>query len=119
MRDMILRRNKVDALSERLDRGIIPITIHTGRAGGIIEHGAGLIATTPSFHVEPVDPTRKAKTQADQTEKVMAKVFTRQLIRNDFWLTTGKETLSYGRSCVKSLPLPSVWTFQAGYPVRG
>ena len=116
---LIHRRNAVEVLEEDEERNIKPIELHTGRAGGIIEHANGLVMAPPRFSHDPTGLDSDAKELSEQTEVATAKVFQQQLLANDFWPTVGKEVLSYGRTYIKALPLPSVWTAQAGYPVRG
>ena len=116
---LIHRRNAVEVLKEDEERNIKPIELHTGRAGGIIEHANGLVMAQPQFSHDPTGLDTDAKELSEQTEVATAKVFQQQLLANDFWPTVGKEVLSYGRTFIKSLPLPSVWTAQEGYPVRG
>src|SRR5207249_4423021 len=36
-----------------------------------------------------------------------------------FWPSVGRDLLIYARAFIKAMPLPSVWTVQEGYPVRG
>jgi hypothetical protein len=116
--NLIHRRNAVEILEEDEERNITPIELHTGRAGGIIEHAAGLTMAMPSWSMEPKGLDTASKELAEQAEKATAKMFEQQLLRTDFWPAVGKEALSYGWTFMKSLPLPSVWTSQAGYPVR-
>jgi hypothetical protein len=116
---LIHRRNAVEVLQEDEERNIKPIELHSGRAGGIIEHANGLVMAPPRFSHDPLGLDSEAKELSEQAEVATAKVFQKQLLANDFWPTVGKEVLSYGRTFIKALPLPSVWTAQEGYPVRG
>ena len=118
IRDLVHRRNKIEVLEDDPDRNIQPFEVHTSRAGGIIEHAAGLIMAMPSWSMEPTSPKTDDKESAEKTEITTAKVFQQQILRNDFWLSIAKDVLIYGRAYLKALPLPSVWTAQAGYPVR-
>jgi len=118
IRDLVHRRNKIEVLEDDPDRNIQPFEVHSGRAGGIIEHAAGLVMAMPSWSMEPLTPKTDDKALAEATELVAAKVFEQQLLRTDFWPSIAKDVLIYGRAFLKALPLPSVWTAQAGYPVR-
>ncbi len=95
-----------------------PIEIHSGRAGGIIDHALGLLMSLPSFHAEPPTLTTEDARAAEDVEKFLAAVFEQQLLANDFWPSVGREVLIYGRAFVKAMPMPSMWTIQEGYPVR-
>src|SRR3990172_305642 len=118
IRDLVHRRNKIEILEDDPDRNIQTIEIHSGRAGGIIEHAAGLVMAMPSWSMEPISAKSEDKELSEKTEIVTAKVFEQQILRNDFWSSLSKDVLIYGRGYLKALPLPSVWTAQAGYPVR-
>jgi len=119
MSDLVHQRNEIETLAPNEKRNIDPITIHSGRAGGIIEHANGLLMAMPSFEMEPTSLATGAKREAEQVERVMAALFEQQLLRNDFWPAIGRDVLTYARAYIKAMPLPSVWTVQAGYPVRG
>lgn len=116
--DIIHQRNDIETLDANDKRDVEPLIIHAGRAGGIIEHANGLLMAMPSFGMEPLELSEESGLEADQVEQFMAKVFEQQLLRNDFWPAIGRDVLAYGRAYVKALPLPNVWTIQAGYPVR-
>lgn len=117
--DLIHRRNIIDSLSEDERRSVKAVQIHTGRAGGIIEHSVGLLMTTPSFKVKPSKLGSKAALEADRVEAMVAKIFETQMVETDFWRALGRTILSYGRGLIKVLPLPVVWTPEVGYPTRG
>jgi len=117
-RDLVHQRNKIEILEESDDRNIVPIEIHSGRAGGIIDHAVGLLMAPPSFHVEPENLTTESAREAEQLERACAMLFQQQLLGNDFWPSIGRDILIYGRSYMKSTMLTSLWTAQEGYPVR-
>jgi len=119
MSDLVHQRNEIDHLDPNDKRNMEPVTIHSGRAGGIIEHANGLLMAMPSFNVEESGPATGAKRDAEAVEKAAAALFEQQLLRNDFWPAIGRDVLTYGRAYIKAMPLPTVWTVQAGYPVRG
>jgi hypothetical protein len=73
----------------------------------------------PEFHGDPANLTTEEKRDVEQVEKVAAALFEQQLLANDFWNHVGRDILIYSRAFVKAIPLPHVWTTQAGYPVRG
>jgi len=118
--DLVHQRNKVETLDE-LDKkpNMRPIQLHAGRAGGIIEHANGLLMVMPSFHAEPISLNTEDAREADQVERFSAVTFQQQILANDFWTNVGRDVLIYARAFIKALPLPAVWTVQAGYPVRG
>jgi len=116
--DIIHQRNDIETLDPNDARDIEPLVIHSGRAGGIIEHANGLLMAMPSFHMEPSELTTEAGLESDQVEHACAKIFEQQLMRNDFWPRVGRDLLGVGYAFLKALPLPNVWTIQAGYPVR-
>lgn len=117
--DLVHQRNRIENLDE-LDRrpNMRPIQLHAGRAGGIIEHANGLLMVLPEFNVEPLSLNTEDARSAEQVERFTAAVFQQQLLANDFWTNVGRDVLIYARAFIKALPLPSVWTIQAGYPVR-
>ena len=110
--------NPIETLPESPDRNMTPVEIHAGRAGGIIEHGNGLLMAMPSFHAEPPTQNTLDTREAESMERAAARLFEQQLLANDFWPAIGRDILSYGRSFVKSMLAMSEWTAQAGYPVR-
>lgn len=118
LQDLIHNRQPIEVLEESEERNMKPVELHTGRAGGIIEHAKGLLMASPSFSMDATGIGHDEELLADQTEKVTATVFEQQLLRNDFWTAVARDTLAYGRAFLKALPLPSVWTEDAGYPVR-
>lgn len=118
LQDLIHNRQAIEVLEESAERNMKPVELHTGRAGGIIEHARGLLMASPSFSMDATGIGQDEELLADQTEKVTAVVFEQQLLRNDFWSAVARDALSYGRAFIKALPLPSVWTEDAGYPVR-
>src|SRR3970040_1208313 len=85
IRDLVHRRNKIEVLEDDPDRNIQPFEIHSGRAGGIIEHAAGLVMAMPSWSMEAISPKTEDKELAEKTELVTAKVFEQHIVRNDFW----------------------------------
>lgn len=95
-----------------------PIEIHSGRAGGIIDHANGLLMAPPTWHCDPIDLTTEAKREAETIERVLAFVYQQQLLGNDFWPSIGRDVLIYARGFLKTMPLAAVWTAQEGYPVR-
>jgi len=118
LRDLIHKRNVVDMLEPSEKRNMEPIEIHSGRAGGIIEHANGLLMAQPKFKMQPRDLTTEAKLESDQVERVCAKLFEQQLLANDFWPGVGRDVLGPARSFIKAMTLPTVWTTQHGYPTR-
>ena len=119
-RDIVYNRNKVEVLTESSELRLIkPYTYHSGRAGGIIDQATGLLMALPEFHGDPANLTTEEKRDVEQVEKVAASLFEQQLLANDFWNHVTRDVLIYSRAFVKAIPLPHVWTTQAGYPVRG
>ena len=118
-RELIFASNKIETLEESPDRNMTPLEIHSGRAGGIIEHANGLIMAMPSFHAEPPTQTTEDTREAESVERASARLFERELLANDFWPSVGRDILSYGRAFLKAMLSMSEWTAQAGYPVRG
>ena len=116
--DLIHQRNEIDTLQPNENRNMKPVVIHSGRAGGIIEHANGLIMAQPAFKAIPKEHTTAAKRDSDEVEAVCAKLFECQLLYNDFWPAVGRDVLSYGRAFLKAMPMPTAWTVQQGYPVR-
>lgn len=117
-RDLIRGTQIIETLEKDKNRNMEPIEIHSGRAGGIIEHANGLMMTNPSFHVEPTSLGTKDAREAEAIERATANVFEEHLLANDFWPAVGRDVLSYGRAYIKALTLDSEWTVQAGYPPR-
>ncbi|KKL50119.1 hypothetical protein LCGC14_2308680, partial [marine sediment metagenome] len=119
-RDIVYNRNKVEILTESSELRLIkPYEYHSGRAGGIIDQATGLLMALPEFHGDPANLTTEEKRDVEQVEKVAASLFEQQLLANDFWNHVARDVLIYSRAFVKAIPLPHVWTTQAGYPVRG
>ena len=118
LRDLIHQDNIIEVLEESEDKNMKPVEIHSGRAGGIIEHANGLLMARPSFHAEPPTLNTEDAREAESIERAAMNVFERELILNDFWPSVGRDVLSYGRAFIKSMPLPDVWTIEQGYPVR-
>ena len=116
--DLVHQRNQIDTLEHDERRNIQPVQLHSGRAGGIIEQANGLLMAMPSFKVQPLGLDQSAKADAEQVERTVAALFQRELLANDFWPAIGRDVLTYARSFIKAMPLPSVWTVQQGYPVR-
>jgi len=119
IRDIIHQDNIVETLEDVEDKNMQPVELHSGRAGGIIEHANGLLMARPSFHAEPPTLNTEDAREAESIERAAMNVFERELILNDFWPSVGRDVLSYGRAFIKSMPLPDVWTIEQGYPVRG
>ncbi|KKK83152.1 hypothetical protein LCGC14_2796250, partial [marine sediment metagenome] len=118
LRDLVHQMNVIEPLPESNDQNMRQIDLHSGRAGGIIEHASGLLMARPSLHAEPPSNITEDQRMAEQVERVGAALFERELIANDFWPAVGRDMLIYGRAFLKSMPLQSVWTMQEGYPVR-
>ena len=119
LRDLVHQRNKIERLPESQDRNIVPIEVHSGRSGGVIDHANGLVMANPSYHAEPISLTTEDTREAEQVERVCAQLFLKHLLANDFWPSVGRDVLIYGRAFIKAMPMPSVWTAQEGFPVRG
>ncbi len=117
-RDLVHQRNKIEVLEESNDLNMEPMEVHSGRAGGIIEHAGGLLMARPNFHAEPPTLNTLDEREAEQVERAAANVFEEQLIGNNFWPAVGRDILIYGRAFMKSMLAMSQWTAQAGYPVR-
>lgn len=105
-------------LPESSDRNITSLEVHSGRAGGIVDHANGLLMAMPGVHVDPVTLNTLDARDAEQVERVCMAMFQKHLLANDFWSSVGRDLLIYARSFIKAMPLPSVWTTQEGYPVR-
>jgi hypothetical protein len=118
-RDLVERKNKVELLPESPDRNIKLLEVHSGRAGGVIDHASGLLMSMPTFHADPMGLDSEERRDAEQVERFDAAVFEQQLLANDFWPAIGRDILVYGRSYLKSMLMESQWTFQEGYPARG
>lgn len=117
-RDLVHQKNKIETLPDIEDRDIKIKEVHSGRAGGIVEHANGLLMARPNFHVEPPSLVTPDIREAEQLEKAAANTFERELILNDFWPAVGRDILIYGRAFLKSMLLQTVWTMQEGYPIR-
>lgn len=117
-RDIIHQKNAIEMLPESSDRNIKSLEIHTGRAGGIVDHANGLLMAMPGVHVDPTTLNTLDAREAEQVERVCMAMFQKHLLANDFWSSVGRDLLIYARSFIKAMPLPSVWTAQEGYPVR-
>jgi len=117
-RDLVYQKNTIELLPESENRNLKTVEVHSGRAGGIIDQGAGLLMATPEFHGDPTNLTTEEQRDVEQIERVAAALFEKQLLANDFWYHVARDILIYSRAFIKSLPLPHVWTAQAGYPVR-
>jgi len=81
-RDLVHQRNKIEVLEESDDLNMEPMEVHSGRAGGIIEHAGGLLMARPSFHAEPPTLNTLDEREAEQVERAVANVFEEQLIGN-------------------------------------
>ena len=117
-RDLVHQRNIIEVLEESDERNMEPMQIHSGRAGGIIEHAGGLLMARPNFHAEPPTLNTLDEREAEKVERAVAGVFEEQLVLNNFWPAVGRDILIYGRAFIKSMLAMSQWTAQAGYPVR-
>ena len=117
-RALVHQTNNIELLPDSSNRNMDPIEIHSGRAGGIIDHTLGLLMSMPSFHAAPPDLSTESARESESVEKFLAAVFEAQLLANDFWPSVGREVLIYGRAFVKAMPMPTVWTIQEGYPAR-
>lgn len=117
-RDLVHQRNKIEVLEESDDLNMEPMEVHSGRAGGIIEHAGGLLMARPNFHADPPTLNTADERTAEQVERAAANVFEQELINNNFWPAVGRDLLIYGRAFVKSMLAMSQWTAEAGYPVR-
>ncbi|GAF82378.1 unnamed protein product, partial [marine sediment metagenome] len=118
-RELIFAANKIETLPDSPARNMQTIEIHSGRAGGIIEHANGLLMAMPSFHADPPSLLTEDTVDAEIVERASARLFERELLANDFWPSMGRDLLSYGRAFIKTMTSESEWTAQAGYPVRG
>ena len=119
LRDLVHQMNIIEPLPESNDQNMRQIDLHSGRAGGIIEHASGLLMARPDLHAEPISLVTEDQRMAEQVERVAAAMFERELILNDFWPAVGRDMLIYGRAFLKSMPLQAAWTTQEGMPVRG
>lgn len=117
--DMVNQENIIETLDSSNNRVITPLTIHSGRSGGIIEHAAGLVASSPSFMMKELGPATLEKFEAEEVETFCATLFEQQFIYTDFWTQLAKDILTMGRGFVRAQASPSVWTAQMGYPARG
>lgn len=117
-RDLVHQRNKIEVLEESDDLNMEPMEVHSGRAGGIIEHAGGLLMARPVFHAEPPTLNTIDERTAEQVERAASNVFEQELISNNFWPAVGRDILIYGRAFIKSMLAMSLWTAEAGYPVR-
>ena len=117
-RALVHQTNNIELLPDSDRRNMDPIEIHSGRAGGIIDHALGLLSALPSMHADPPNLTTDAARAAEDVERFLAAAFENQLLANDFWPSAGREVLIYGRAFIKAMPMPTVWTIQEGYPVR-
>ena len=118
MRDLVNRKNKVELLPITNNLSVVPVEIHTGKSGTILNHAQPFIGTLPTFIVKPVDSTTLARRDSEQTERVFQSLFFQQLVANDFWANLGRGMLMIGRGVITSLPLATMWTTQEGFPVR-
>ncbi len=117
-RDLVHQRNKIEVLEESDDLNMEPMEVHSGRAGGIIEHAGGLLMARPTFHADPPTLNTADERTAEQVERAAANVFEQELVKNNFWPAVGRDILIYGRAFVKSMLAMSQWTAEQGYPVR-
>jgi len=117
-RALVHQTNNIELLPDSDRRNMDPIEIHSGRAGGIIDHALGLLMALPSFHAQPPSLTTSDARAAEDVERFLAATFEHQLLANDFWPSAAREVLIYGRAFIKAMPMPTVWTIQEGYPVR-
>ena len=119
MRDLVYQKNAVELLPESSDQNMKLLEIHSGRAGGIVDHATGLLMAMPDFHADPLSQATEDVREAEQVERVYAALFEKHLLANDFWPHVGRDILIYDRAYLKAMALESVWTIQEGYPVRG
>lgn len=117
-RDLVYQKNSIELLPPTDDRNMVMLEVHSGRAGGVIDHANGLLMAMPEFHNDPISQTTEDKREAEAAEMVFAALFEQQLLGNDFWNFLGRDLLIYSRSFVKTLLMESVWTMQEGWPVR-
>ena len=117
-RDIVHQKNDIETLELSDERNMEPVELHSGRAGGIIEHAGGLLMARPDMHADPPTMNTKDARVAEQVERAAAKLFERELVANNFWPSVGRDMLIYGRAFMKSMLAMSVWTEEAGYPVR-
>ena len=117
-RDLVHQRNKIETLEEGEDRNMIPIELHAGRAGGIVEHANGLLMASPDWHVDPITLNTEDARVAEEIERAIAALHEQQLVANNYWPSVGRDVLTYGRGFVKAMPMMSLWTAQEGFPVR-
>lgn len=115
--DLINRRNKVELLDETFSRNMEPMEIHSGRAGGIIEHARGLTMALPSVKHDPRGLATWDNRDSDEIEKAAAAFIQKSLVQTDFWAGVARDVL-ISRGFLACHTLPSAWTFQSGYPVR-
>ena len=94
------------------------MSVHSGRAGGIIEQANGLLQSMPSFHADPFSLITDDLREAETVERAAARFFEQQILGNEFWGGVSRDILAYGRAYIKTLTSPSEWIAQAGYPVR-
>ncbi len=117
-RDLVYQKNPIELLADTEDRNMVPMEIHSGRPGGIIDHANGLLQAMPNFSADVLKLTTQDAREAEQIERVAAALFEEQLLANDFWNSVGRDILIYARAFVKSMLFESLWTEQEGYPVR-
>ncbi len=118
MRDLVNRKNKIELLPLTDDLSIVPMEIHSGRAGSILDHAQSFVGTLPSLLIEPLEPTTEARRDVEQTERALKSLFHKQLVDNGFWNNLGRGMLLTGRGVLICMPLTAAWTVQAGFPVR-
>ena len=119
MRALVNQTNRVELLPNKESLNIEPVELHTGRAGTLLEHAGSFVGALPSVAIEPVSLTTISRRDSEQAERAFQSLFYQQLVANDFWRTLGKNMLQFGRGILSALPLPSQWTAQEGFPVRG
>jgi hypothetical protein len=117
-RDLVYQKNTIELLPPTDDRNMVMLEVHSGRAGGVIDHANGLLMAMPEFHNDPISQATEDKREAEAAELVFAALFEQQLLGNDFWNFLGRDLLIYSRSFIKTLLIESVWTMQEGWPVR-
>ncbi|KKK58548.1 hypothetical protein LCGC14_3043310, partial [marine sediment metagenome] len=113
-RDLVHQRNKIEVLEESDELNMEPMEIHSGRAGGIIEHAGGLLMARPSFHAEPPTQNTEDARTAEQVERAAGNVFEQELVANNFWPAVGRDVLIYGRAVEHAQRL-----YRAGVETRG
>ena len=119
MRALVNQTNRVELLPNKESLNIEPVELHTGRAGTLIEHAKSFVGALPGVSIEPINLLTVSRRDSEQAERAYQSLFYQQLVANDFWHSLGGNLLQFGRGILTALPLPSQWTSQEGFPVRG